>query len=66
MLEDIFRYELCGYPSSLFDTSGLFREANRAILAESIWTAGRGADMPTQDDEDYVICHVLDGGSLIQ
>ena len=66
MLEDIFRYELCCYPSSLFDASGLFREANKPILADSIWTAGRGAEMPTQDEEDDVICHVLDGGSLIQ
>ena len=56
-----FRYELCGYPSSLFDTSGLFQEANKPILADSIWTAGRGAEMPTQDEEDDVICHVLDG-----
>ncbi len=61
-----FRYELCGYPSSLFDASKLFREANKPILAYSIWTAGRGAEMPTQDEEDDVICHVLDGGSLIQ
>ena len=54
------------YRISLFDTSGLFREANKPILADSIWTAGRGAEMPTQDEEDDVICHVLDGGSLIQ
>ena len=60
-----FRYELCGYPSSLFDTSGLFQEANKPILADSIWTAGRGAEMLTQDEEDDVICHVLDGGSII-
>ncbi len=46
--------------------NGLFREANKPILADSIWTAGRGAEMPTQDEEDGVICHVLDGGSLIQ
>ena len=50
-----FRYELCDYPSSLFDTSGLFREANKPILADSIWTAERGAEMPTQDEEDDVI-----------
>ena len=61
-----FRYELCGYPSSLFDTSGFFQEANKPILADSIWTAGRGAEMPTQDEEDDVICHFLDGGSIIQ
>ena len=64
-----FRYEMCGYPSSLFDTSGLFQEANKPILADSIWTAGRGAEMPTQltqDEEGDVICHVLDGGSIIQ
>ena len=58
-----FRYELCGYPSSLFDTSGLFQEANKQILADSIWTAGRGAEMPTQDEEDDVICHVLNDGA---
>ena len=45
-----FRYELCGYPSSLFDASGLFQEANKPILADSIWIAGRGAEMPTQDE----------------
>ena len=61
-----FRCELCGSPSSLFDTSGLFQEANKPILADSIWTAGRGAEVPTQDEEDDVICHVLDGGSIIQ
>ena len=52
MLEDIFRYEM--WLSSLFDTSGLFREANKPILADSLWTAGSGAEMPTQDEVDDV------------
>ena len=38
------------------------RQINRYLQIQS----ERGAEMPTQDEEDDVICHVLDGGSLIQ
>ena len=37
-VEDIFKYELSGYPASLFDSSGLLREANKPLLADAIWT----------------------------
>ena len=61
-VEDLFRYELCGHPSSLFDTSGLLREANKPLLANAIWEHGIcGVDQVTQDNVQYV----LDGGSLI-
>ena len=34
-VEDLLSYELCGHPSSLFDTSGLLREANKSSLAKA-------------------------------
>ena len=32
----IFKYELCGHPSSMFDDSGLLREANKPELSKAI------------------------------
>ena len=61
-VEDLFSYELYGQPSSLFDTSGLLREANKPSLAKAIWEHGIcGVDQVTQDNVQYV----LDSGSLI-
>jgi len=34
---DIFKYELCSYPASLFDDSLLPRKANKTALANAIW-----------------------------
>ena len=63
-VEDIFKYEICGYPASLFDSSGLLREANKPFLADAIWTVGRGTEMSAPEEDG--MCNVLDGGSLIQ
>ena len=63
-IPDIFRYELCNIPPSLFEPSGLLREANKPALADAIWKEGRGKDMavpPRSEDKPYV----LDGGSLL-
>ena len=61
-VEDLFTYELCGHPSSLFDTSGPLREANKPSLTKAVWGHGIcGVDQVTQDNVQYV----LDGGSLI-
>ena len=65
-ISEIFSYELCGVPSSLFDTSGLLREAHKPVLADAIWTVG-GLDMP-QPSVDIIdnAQYVLDGGSVLQ
>ena len=61
-VEDLFRYELCSHPSSLFDTSGLLRAANKPSLSNAIWQLGTcGVDEIAQENVNYV----LDGGSLI-
>lgn len=64
-LSDIFQYELCSFPSSLFDNTGFLREAQKSTLADAIWK--QGDCRPNL--QDYVhsnTCFVLDGGSLIQ
>ena len=43
---EIFQYELCSQqPSSLFDQHGLLREANKAQLADDLWTVAKGNEM---------------------
>src|SRR5438132_732247 len=34
---DIFKYELCSYPASLFSDSVLPRKVNKSVLANAIW-----------------------------
>jgi len=61
--QDLFRYEMCSYPPSLFDETLLPRQANKPALADAIW------DQVNKDCHD-VSCpqgseYVLDGGALI-
>ena len=59
---DIFKYELCCFPSSLFDSGGFLREAHKSSLADAIWDLGDCGVEKTDDSVDYV----QDGGSLLQ
>ena len=64
-ISEVFKYELSGVPSSLFDNTGLMREPQKSALAQAIWSHG-----DCSLDEDYqpeqTINHVIDGGSLLQ
>ncbi|XP_069109699.1 uncharacterized protein [Argopecten irradians] len=64
-LEDassLFKYELSTYPSSLFESSGLLRAAQKATLAEAIWNMNDcSSSLPKGTD----VHHILDGGSLL-
>lgn len=60
---ELFQYELCSLPSSLFDQHGLLREANKARLAGDIWTVAKGNEMQPPENE---MNHVIDGGSLLK
>ena len=60
-----FQYELCSQPSSLFDQHGLLREANKAQLADDIWTVAKGNEMQPPEIAGERN-HVIDGGSLLQ
>ena len=60
---DIFSYELCSLPSSLFEASGLLREADKPSLANTIWSLG---ECNKKDVSEEHVQYVLDGGSLLQ
>ena len=62
-IADIFKYELCNTPTALFEPSGLPRKANKPAIADAIWTAAKGSDMPSPSCEDMQ--YVIDGGSLL-
>ena len=62
--QEIFRYELCSFPSALFESSSLMRAANKATLTDAIWALGecQASDRMLNETQIYVI----DGGSLLQ
>ena len=61
-LEDIMLYELCPYPPALFETSNLFRKADKPQLAQVI---SEYANVGILDNMPETECYVLDGGSLL-
>ena len=59
--EDMFSYELCMYSTSLFDSPGVPRLANKAALADSLLNH---IQIPAQRSISNPL-HVLDGGFLL-
>lgn len=60
---EIFKYELSGVPSSLFDNNGLPRLASKSLMSEAIWGNGQcGAEEIPDNNLHYIV----DGGSLLQ
>ncbi|XP_078340604.1 uncharacterized protein LOC144627434 [Crassostrea virginica] len=39
-MSKIFKYELSNYPSALFEPSGLMRQAQKSLLADTLWNFG--------------------------
>ena len=62
-IPQVFTYELCSVPSSLFDTAGFIREPQKPALADAIWGLG---DCSCAEPFGNDIQFVLDGGSLLQ
>ncbi|KAK3730133.1 hypothetical protein QZH41_004828 [Actinostola sp. cb2023] len=57
----LFRYEMCSFPSSLFDSSGLPRQANKPALADAIWGLVKNDEARITGNVKFV----LDGGALL-
>ena len=60
---DVFKYELCSFPSSLFESSGMFSPADKPVLANAIWSL---SDCSIQEQISYSVKYVIDGGLLLQ
>ena len=63
-LESAFKHELCSYPSALFDSSLLLRQADKPPLADAIWKICE-PDVPADIPHDG-IQYALDDGALLR
>ena len=61
-LDELFQYELCTYPTALFDSPFMLRQPQEPALADALWTK-LTPDAKTQPKEN--VEHVLDGGALV-
>ena len=61
-LEELFQYELCKYPTALFDSLFMLRQPQKPALADALWTK-LTAEAETQPKGN--VQHVLDGGALL-
>lgn len=61
--ETFFEYEMCSYPTSLFDATLLPRKANKPVLSEAIWSLTKDSqkEVNISDTAHYVV----DGGALL-
>ena len=59
---DVFKFELCSYPPSLFDASGLLRQADKPSLVSALLKQTGTDHIDPPSDCQYVI----DGGWLLQ
>lgn len=62
-IPQVFSYELCSVPSSLFDTTGFIREPQKPALADAIWALG---DCSSKEALNENVQYVLDDDSLLQ
>lgn len=62
-ISEIFKYELCNIPSSLFDKNEFPRESQKSLLADVLWENTVNDDnLPEAQKNTH---YVLDGGSLL-
>ena len=55
------KYELCSHPPTLFESSYLPLQANKAILTDVLWKSIEQQQRQPSSD----VQHVLDGGALL-
>ena len=63
-LNEVFKYELCSYPPSLFLTTDVMLTADKASLANAMWKQLPDSCQGSQVPED-IQQYVLDGGALL-
>ena len=65
--KELFRYELCSFPSSLFESPDFLRQPNKASLADELWMLLPASGyVPGDSSEPKDVQFVIDGGSLLQ
>ena len=66
-IKELFRYELCSFPSSLFESPDFLRQPNKASLADELWKfLSASGYVPDDSSGPKDVQFVIDGGSLLQ
>ena len=60
-LHEVFKYELCSYPPTLFHSVDTLLEADKPALANAMWKLISNHDVDVPEE----VAHVLDGGALL-
>lgn len=60
---DVFKYELCNVPSSVFDSAGLRRQHNKSTLDVALWKLGDCSATPSSTADNLYF--IIDEGSLL-
>ena len=61
-LEELFQYELCTYPTALFDSPFILRQPQKPALTDAPWTK---ITPGTKTKPRRNVQYVLDGGALL-
>ena len=61
-LESLFQYELCSYPTALFNSSLMLRKPQKPVLADAMWSMLSEA---SKIEPSGVTKYVLDGAALL-
>lgn len=61
-LEEIFQFELCAYPPSLFDESGLMRKGKKSSMVTVLVSDSKES---SNIDDPVKVSYIIDGGHLL-
>lgn len=61
-LKEIFKFELCAYPPSLFDESGLIRKGSKSSMVTVLVPKSNESSINTDSDK---VSYIIDGGHLL-
>ena len=65
--QELFRFELCSFPSALFNSPDFMRQPNKAALADELWKLlPEDANNLNTPNPDGDLQYVINGGSLLQ
>lgn len=64
--KELFQFELCSFPSALFESHELLRQPNKATLADELWELVIAHAGSPSSNFPADVQFVIDGGSLFQ
>jgi len=61
-LEELLQYDLCTYPTALFDSPFMLRQPQKPVLADALWTT---LTLEAKTQPEGNVQYVLNGGAIL-